>query len=274
MHRATFRQSATMTEQSIIVFRLIVMILRISVSACFIGHGMWGLVSKPGWLPFFKIINVPEVIALQIMPYIGSIDIIVGVLILFVSNKWLVYWAIFWTAFTELLRPLAAMGFSEFIERAGNFGPPIALLICLNMIAKNEITNEEKLKYGYIKIEKILRLSLFLLLIGHAGIAMIHFQPNLIKNLSFLGYPTEATGMYFFGAFEIVLAILVLWKPRLTGLMIFVMIFKLMIESIYPLRGIAFDIFETIERVGDYLIPLCLLLIYKFTHYFNPDLAR
>ncbi len=274
MHRRSLYRSATMNELSIIVFRRIVVILRISISGCFIGHGMWGLVSKPGWLPFFKIVNIPEDIAVQTMPYIGSIDIIVGVLILFISKKWLIYWAIFWTAFTALLRPLAAMGFSEFIERAGNFGPPIALLICLGMVAKNEITDLEKLKYGYLKIEKILRFSLFLLLVGHAGIAIIHLQPTLIRNLSFLGYPTETTGMYFFGAFEILLAILVLWKPRMTGLMIFILIFKLMIESIYPLRGTAFDIFETIERVGDYLIPLCLIIIYKFTHYFNSDLSK
>ena len=250
-------------------FQRIVWILRIAVACCFIGHGMWGLVSKPGWLPFFEIIGMEKGIAIALMPYIGAFDILIGLSVLLISNRWLIFWTIFWTVFTALLRPLAAMGISEFIERAGNFGPPIALLICFNLCKNGILSDPSKLQDGYLRIEKVLRLSLFLLLIGHAGLAIIQFQPTLIKNLDFLGYPTDSFGLYLFGAFEIVLAILVLFRPGLTGLMFFVLLFKLFTESIYPLRGIPYDIFETIERMGDYLIPLCLHIIYRHTHTFR-----
>ena len=273
MQDFTLDKQSKYLDISLNTFQRIVWILRISVACCFIGHGMWGLVSKPGWLPFFGIIGLDEDLSIQAMPFIGAIDIIVGILILFSSNKWLIYWAIFWTFFTALLRPLAAMGFSEFLERAGNFGPPIALLICVNMVNQGANKDSAKLKDGYILIEKVLRFSLFLLLAGHAGLAIIQFQPTLIKNLNFIGYPTDSVGMYLFGAFELVLAALVLFRPGLMGLMFFVLVFKLITESIYPLRGIPYDIFETIERMGDYLIPLCLYLIYKRTDTFNKQAA-
>ncbi len=232
----------------------IIWILRIAVACCFIGHGMWGIVSKPGWLPFFTVFSIPPDIAVRLMPLIGSIDIMVGIAILFLSHRLLLIWTIFWTVFTALLRPLASMGFFEFVERAGNYGPTIALMICL--LSKGPSDDV------FRKVEKILRASLFFLLIGHAGLAIIQ-QPVLLNNLNYLGYPTHQTGLYAFAGFEAFLAFLVLLKPRLTGLMLFVMVFKLFIESIYPLRGIPYDIFETIERMGDYLIPLTLYIIYK-----------
>lgn len=254
MQSVLINKEKELTALSPSTINRIIRILRITVACCFIGHGMWGLVSKPGWLPFFTIFSIPEDIALRLMPFIGTIDILVGIAILFLSNKYLLYWTIFWTVFTALLRPLASMGFFEFLERAGNYGPTIALMLCL--LSKGPIDEV------FRKVEKILRASLFFLLIGHAGLAIIQ-QPVLLQNLNHLGYPTHQTGLYIFAGFEALLAFTVLIKPRLTGLMFFILLFKLFIESIYPLRGIPYDIFETIERMGDYLIPLVLYIIYK-----------
>ena len=239
----------------------IIFILRIAVAFCFIGHGMWGLISKPGWLPFFTIFSIPKDVAFRLMPLIGSIDILVGIAILFVSNRLLLFWTIFWTVFTALLRPLASMGFFEFLERAGNYGPTIALMICL--LSKGSVDDVFK------RVEKILRASLFFLLIGHAGLAIIQ-QPILLKNLTYLGYPTDKTGLYIFAGFEALLAFIVLTKPRLAGLMLFVLVFKLFIESIYPMCGVPYDIFETIERMGDFLIPLTLYIMLSLIHISEP----
>jgi hypothetical protein len=61
--------------------------LRIAASLCFIGHGAWGIIQKEGWIPFFDIFSISEPTAFQLMPLIGSLDIIMGILILFIPLR-------------------------------------------------------------------------------------------------------------------------------------------------------------------------------------------
>lgn len=235
--------------------------LRIAISGCFIGHGMWGLVCKPGWLPFFHVFGIGDDVAVSLMPLIGALDIVVGIAVLFTANRYLILWTIFWTVFTALLRPLAGMGFAEFLERGGNYGPPVAMLLFIGMEQASRLSGYDAGKH-IRRIEQVLRFSLFLLLAGHGGIAIAQ-QAVLVKNLDFISFPVDQSSLLLFGAFEIALGLVVLFFPRLKGLMWFVLFFKLFIESIYPFRGTAYDIFETIERMGDYIIPLALIHIYN-----------
>jgi hypothetical protein len=45
-----------------------------------------------------------------------------------IITKAVIAWMAVWAVWTALLRPLAGQSVSEFIERAGNFGVPLALL--------------------------------------------------------------------------------------------------------------------------------------------------
>jgi hypothetical protein len=67
-----------------------------------------------------------------------------------------------------------------------------------------------------------------------------------------------------FGGFEMLLGLWVLLFPRTAGLMWFVFGYKLFTESLHPLAGQSRDIFETIERMGDYIIPPLLFILYVY----------
>jgi hypothetical protein len=61
------------------------------------------------------------------MPLIASMDILTGLLVLFYPVRALLIWATVWTLWTALLRPPTGEGPWEFLERAGNYGVPMAL---------------------------------------------------------------------------------------------------------------------------------------------------
>ena len=77
---------------------------------------------KVGWIPFYLIFQIPDNYAYLTMPIIGSLDILMGILILVKPIRLVMVWMTFWTIFTALLRPMALMGWWEFFERGGNYG--------------------------------------------------------------------------------------------------------------------------------------------------------
>lgn len=243
-------------------------LLRFGILGCFVGHGAWGLIGKESWLTFFNVFYFPESISRIAMPIVGLMDITVGVVLFFApSRRWL-WWAAIWTIFTALLRPSAGMGMSEFFERAGNYGVPLAMLYLTASIQPRlqfagaihfQDIQWEKYHLGF---ERILRWSLFLLLAGHGGLAFFNEHPVITKHLDFIGWGASRSNIMIFGAFEVLLALVVLLRPRIAGLMVFVLFYKLVTESLHPIAGHSRDVFETIERMGDYVIPLILIAYY------------
>ena len=106
-------------------------ILRLAVAACFIGHGAFGIITKAAWLPYFAVFGIPESWAWRLMPVVGAVDIAVGTLTLFQPVRAVVLYMAFWGFQTACLRPLAGQGVWELLERAGNYGVPLAFLGCL-----------------------------------------------------------------------------------------------------------------------------------------------
>lgn len=247
--------------------------LRFGVLGCFVGHGFWGVVTKKGWLPFFKVFFINEPTAYSFMPLVGTMDILIGLIVFIYPNRALLLWASFWTVFTALLRPSASMGMSEFFERAGNFGVPILFLLLYGFPAVGEKwwsrlkpLPSVSFQQAYL-IEWVSRLGLFSLLAGHGGLAVFMNHPTLIKNMTGVGLPMTGVNLQIFGLFEIVLAFLVLLKPRIPGLLIFICLYKLGFELLFPIVGTAKDIFETIERMGDYVLPMILFEYYRSKYY-------
>ncbi|RYU95478.1 hypothetical protein [Emticicia agri] len=247
--------------------------LRFGVLGCFVGHGFWGVVTKKGWLPFFKVFFINESMAYSFMPLIGAMDMLIGIIVFIYPNRGLLLWAAFWTVFTAMLRPSASMGMSEFFERAGNFGVPILFFLLYGFPAvgaqwfsRLKPLTSVSFQQAYT-IEWVSRLSLFSLLAGHGGLAVFMNHPILIKNMTGIGLPMTGTNLQIFGVVEIVLGFLVLLKPRIPGLLIVICLYKLGFELLFPIVGTGKDIFETIERMGDYVLPLILFEYYRSKYY-------
>src|SRR5688572_17321381 len=103
-------------------------ILRVGFAMCFVGHGVFGLLQKREWLVFFDRFGIAAEPALLLMPVVGAVDIAIGIAVLLGAPRAVILYGAFWTLFTAALRPLSDLSFGELLERAGNYGVPIALL--------------------------------------------------------------------------------------------------------------------------------------------------
>lgn len=110
---------------------------RLGVFGTFLGHGIVAVTVNPKWIPLLTYVGFTEIQAIQIMPFIGYLDILVAVIILFYPNRYIVYWAIFWAFLTAIIRPISGQSVLEFIERSANWVLPIILMITIQ-ISKSE----------------------------------------------------------------------------------------------------------------------------------------
>ncbi len=106
-------------------------VLRIGVFGIFFGHGFFALQGNIGWLPFLEIVGFSNELAVQIMPIIGVLDILVAISVIIKPLRLILMWAVFWAFLTALMRPIAGGSFLDFVERAGNWATPLALLLIL-----------------------------------------------------------------------------------------------------------------------------------------------
>lgn len=213
------------------------LIFRVACAMCFIGHGAFGIITKQVWCNYFAVFGIGESTAYALMPYIGIADIIFGIMFIVYPIRAVAGWLVFWGFFTALLRPLSGESFAQLIERAGNFGAPLALLLLSEKsgwfkIMKPSVLNEDQEK----RLMWCLRVIGFLLLLGHGW---------LNKN-------------QVIGAIEMAAALMILVKPVRQLVLIF-FVWKMVSEMFYP----AWPVFEWVERGGSYAILLGLWLAMK-----------
>lgn len=238
--------------------------LRWACALCFIGHGAWGVITKAGWLPFFAVFGIPEPIAWKLMPVVGTFDIVMGFSILIRPTRAVLAWMALWATFTAFLRPMAGYSGYEVIERAGNFGPPMLLLMWASAGERPSgwLQRIELPALDPALVRKLVAgsvVSLSLLLIGHGGFGAHLVKPSLLPHWAPVGLgPTVITAenwLRLTGCIEITLGLMLLlspWRP----LLVWVLGWKLFTELLYPVAGLG--IFEFIERAGDYFLPLAL----------------
>ena len=241
-------------------------ILRAAVAACFIGHGAFGVITKAAWLPYFAIFGIPEAWAWKLMPLVGAVDISIGILTLIQPVRAVILYMAFWGFQTACLRPLAGQGIWELLERAGNYGVPLAFLCLLG--AGRSLTDWFSTRpmptltvARASAIGSILRVTTALLLIGHGGFDFAMHKDWTayaaavgISRVTLAAHPLTPLA----GWFECALGLLVLvWPMR--GVLLFVFAWKLGTEALRPLAGE--PIWELIERGGSYGAPLALAWI-------------
>lgn len=104
-------------------------VLRIAVAGEFIGHGVFALQQKAGWIKYFEAVGFSLEQAFTLMPLIGAMDIALALLILARPVRLAILWMTLWGFWTALLRPIAGEPVWDFVERWANWGAPLALLI-------------------------------------------------------------------------------------------------------------------------------------------------
>jgi hypothetical protein len=237
-------------------------VLRVGVAGCFIGHGAFGIITKAAWVPYFAVGGVSEPLAWKLMPVVGTMDVLMGVLALVWPCRALYIWAALWATWTALLRPLAGEPVWEAIERAGNYGVPFALLAVVG--PDGALFTRLPFRWPQLEPAKrallvlILRLTTAALLVGHGGLGLIAHKAGLAKHYAALGFSQPASLVPAIGAFEFFLAALVLLRPR-PGLFVAICVWKIATESLFLVAGS--PAWELIERFGSYAAPLALVLL-------------
>ena len=242
-------------------------ILRIGVIGCFIGHGAYGLLTKEPWVPYFGVVGIDRAWAYRLMPWIGAMDVSLGLTMAVVPLPIVLLHLTVWGAWTAVLRPLSGDAVWECLERAGNYGVPLAFLVLAGVprslrgwFAPVGPSDMRPLTVDSARaMHGILRLTTCLLLLGHGALGALNNKPALTAHYASIGLQNIVVGgltlTQVVGGFEIVLAVAVLIAP-LPSLLIGICLWKMGTETLFMTSGAL--PFEWIERAGSYMAPLAL----------------
>jgi hypothetical protein len=231
--------------------------LRVATAFCFIGHGAFGVITKPIWCNYFAVFGIGTDLAYKLMPWLGSFDILCGLLMLILPLRILPAWLVIWGFVTALCRPLSGEPFAEFIERAGNYGAPFTLLLLSGGISRKNLlqplnpsapADDKTMDRVFLS----LKITVFLLLAGHGWLNLIG-KKGLLDQYASLGLPNPARTALLVGLFEVTAAVSVLIRP-LRSLVLIFFIWKMATELFYP----HYEFFEWVERGGSYGALLAL----------------
>jgi hypothetical protein len=243
--------------------------LRIASAMCFIGHGAFGMITKAVWCNYLAVFGIGQDTAYQLMPVIGSVDILMGISLLIYPVRAVVLWLVVWGLATASMRPLSGEPFAELLERAGNFGAPLALLILcppgkgfrawFKKMQPPEHISQVSLK----RVTLCLRATAFLLLAGHGWLNLMG-KKSLLTQYSSLGFNDVQQVALISGTIEIAAAMVIAIRPLRPLIMLF-LIWKMGTELFYAQWGI----FEWIERGGSYGVLLALW--FSADHFLKPN---
>lgn len=237
-------------------------ILRIAAAMCYIGHGAFGIITKPIWCNYFAVFGIGHDTAYQLMPVVGVVDILMGISLLFYPIRAVAGWLVIWGIVTGSLRPLSGEPFAELMERAGNYGAPLVLLMLDGRPANGkrglagwlskigELPRPDARAFSRIVL--CLRIVVFLLLAGHGWLNLIE-KKGLLQQYTNLGFSNPVKTAFYVGLFEILAALAILVRPA-RPLLLALFIWKMGTELFYP----KWELFEWVERGGSYGALLAL----------------
>lgn len=236
--------------------------LRFASAMCLIGHGVFGIIKKKIWLNYFAVFGIGPVTGYHLMPWLGAIDILLGITLLIYPTRAVLLWLVLWGVITASLRPLSGEHFAEMIERAGNYGAPLTLLVLAGFGSKkikewaSRITPDISINEKTLAAATTcLRITVFLLMAGHGWLNMVE-KKGLLDQYASIGISDPAQAAHFAGLFEILAATGVLIRP-IRPVLIVLLVWKIGTELFYP----HWEAFEWIERGGSYGSILALWLI-------------
>jgi hypothetical protein len=175
-----------------------------------------------------------------------------------------------WGLWTAALRPLSGDVVWEFLERAGNYGVPLAFLVFAGIPCRRRgwFAPVWPSAMPPLTVDRarllhcLLRLTTCLLLLGHGALGALHNKPALTAHYASIGLQTVTLGgltlTQVVGGLEIVLAVAVLVVP-LPSLLLGSCLWKMGSETLFMTAGSL--PFEWIERAGSYMAPLALFYL-------------
>jgi uncharacterized membrane protein YkgB len=111
--------------------RVLTYLMRLGIFLIFVGHGAVAWNAPAHWAGYLRTVGFSEEHAYALLPCIGVIDIIVGIITLLYPLKIVILYATIWAFATAIVRPLSGEEIWSFIERGGNWILPLILLITL-----------------------------------------------------------------------------------------------------------------------------------------------
>ncbi len=235
-------------------------LFRIGVGMCFIGHGVFGVITKEAWLPYFGLVGIGSEAAFTLMPLIGVMDIMLGVVTLVSPRRVVLLYITGWAVWTAALRPLTGESVWELVERAGNYGVPLAFLLAVGIGTRRgwfmRIRTTDFAHLDASVIAAVLRATTVLLLVGHGMLAVTGANGIVAQHLTAIGVASSMAPVL--GGFEIGLAVAAAVQVT-PGFFIGIAAWKLGTEMLFAVAGSPF--WEVIERGGSYTAPLILALM-------------
>lgn len=233
--------------------------LRLGAAACFIGHGAFGILTKEAWVAYFGFVGIQPDWAFRLMPVVGAVDIAMGLAVLFSPRPVVLAYMVGWGLWTAMLRPLTGESAFETLERAGNYGVPLALLL-LSGVPRGwrdwlRPAPAPTASGDPAPVMRVLLVSTALLLFGHGGLAA-QGKPLLASHAAIAGLPSTALSLVGFA--EMSVALLILASPS-PALLLGIAAWKLSTEALFPIAGA--PVWEFIERGGSYAAPIALALL-------------
>jgi hypothetical protein len=172
-----------------------------------------------------------------------------------------------WGMWTAALRPLSGEVVWECFERAGNYGVPLAFLVLAGVprrlrgwFTPGRPSAMALLTAARVRaMHGLLRVTAFLLLLGHGALGALHNKSALTAHYTSIGLANAVVGglplTQVVGGVEIVLAGAVLLAP-LPSLLLGICLWKMGTEALFMTAGAL--PFGWIERAGSYTAPLAL----------------
>jgi hypothetical protein len=234
-------------------------VLRVGTALCMIGHGALGIGRVAVWTSYFAVVGIGRETALGLMPLVGVLDVVLGLIVLFYPIRAVVLYVAAWSLWTALLRPLAGEPVWETVERAGNYGVPLALLLMGGFGASGWL---RPVGFGSPGgglgrgVAGTLRLTTVLVLLGHGILGAVVGKPVLAMQYAHVGLGGPWAEPLI-GCAECALAAAVLLRPSF-GLLLFVVGWKLATEALSPISGTSLWVF--VEHGGSYAAPLAMAL--------------
>lgn len=237
--------------------------LRVGAALCFIGHGAFGIITKEAWLPFFALVGIGRDAAFALMPVIGTVDIAIGLSVLIAPRPAALLYMTIWSVWTAALRPITSDSVFEMLERAGNYGVPLAMLLMCWPRTGSEWVTAAVPRPMTPDLQRALRAVLTttaaLLIVGHGALG-IRGTPTLASHYIALGVApgSATTTAALVGWLELALVVGLVLRPS-ASMALALMAWKMGTESLWLVAGA--PVWEFVERAGSYAAPLALALV-------------
>jgi len=269
-HPSVYRVPAAARWRTLPIVHKLHWLLRLGVIGCFIGHGAYGFIIKGAWVPYFGVVGIDRTWAYRLMPWIGAMDVSLGLTMAVVPLRVVLLHLTVWGTWTAALRPLSGDSVWEFVERAGNYGVPLAFLVLAGVPRSlcGWFTPVWPSTMRPLTVDRaramqwLLRITTCLLLLGHGALGALNGKPALTAHYASIGLHSvrvsSLTLTQVVGGLEIVLAIAVLVAP-FPNLLLGICLWKMGTETLFITSGSL--PFEWIERAGSYMAPLVLYFL-------------